>query len=84
MKEIIYICQGPIAALFTTIQRWQLTVALKYHATCWYGSSPAAMGALLFSPSGIHATGRLPRSYFTGGMSPDRTDCGDFTRDFVS
>ena len=88
MKEIIYIyiyiCQGTIAALFTTIQRRQLTVALKYHAICWYGSSLAAVGALLFSPSGIHATGRLPRSYFAGGMSPNRTDYGDFTQDFVS
>lgn len=56
MKEIIYICQGPIAALFTTVQRWQLTVASKYHAICWYGSSLAAVGALLSLPSDVRAT----------------------------
>lgn len=58
MKEIIYIyiCQGSIAALFTTIQRRQLTVALKYHAICWCGSSLAAVGALLCSPSDARAT----------------------------
>lgn len=58
MKEIIYIyiCQGPIAALFTTIQRQQLTVVSKYHAICWYGSSLAAMGALLSLLSDARAT----------------------------
>ena len=51
MKEIIYIyiyiCQGSIAALFTTAQRWQPTVGSKYHAVCWCGSSLAVVSALL-------------------------------------
>lgn len=57
MKDIyIYICQGLIAALFTTIQRRQLTVTSNYHAICWCGSSLAAVGALLCSPSDARAT----------------------------
>ena len=60
MKEIIYIyiyiCQGPIAALFTTLQGRQPTVGSKYHAICWYGSSLAAMGALLSLLSDARAT----------------------------
>ena len=80
MKEIIYIyiyiyiCQGLIAALFTTIQRRQLTVASKYHAIYWYGSSSAIVGALLFSPSNIRATEGVLCSYFAGGTSPSQTD----------
>ena len=79
MKEIIYIyiyiCQGPIAVLFTTIQRQQLTVVSKYHAVCWYGSSLAVVGALLFSSSDARATREgIPRNYSAGGMSPSQTD----------
>jgi len=33
--------------------------------------------ALLFSPSNIRATEGVLRSYFAGGTSPNRTDCGD-------
>ena len=76
MKEIIYIyiCQGLIAALFTTIQRRQLTVALKYHAICWYGSSLAAVGTLLSLPSDARATREgMPRNYSAGGTSPGQT-----------
>jgi len=79
MKEIIYIyiyiCQGLIAALFTTVQMWQLAVASKYHAICWYGSSLAVVGALLSLPSDVRATREgLSRNYSAGGMSPSQTD----------
>ena len=78
MKEIIYIyiyiCQGLIAALFTTVQMWQLAVASKYHAICWYGSSLAVVGALLFSSSDARATREgIPRNYSAGGTSPGQT-----------
>ncbi len=78
MKEIIYIyiyiCQGLIAALFTTLQGRQPTVGSKYHAICWYGSSLAAVGTLLSLPSDARATREgMPRNYSAGGTSPSQT-----------